>query len=423
MKAILCGEIIPVTKNRIQNGYILVDKQKIVSIHKGFDVPDGIEVIDAKNCIAFPGIIDAHCHASVFEEGIGLGLQDGNEMTDPITPHVRVLDAINPADRGLRRAISGGLTTICVAPGSANVIGGLMTTIKTHGKIVEDMIVTEKAGMKCAFGENPKRVYGNQNKMPGTRMGNLGLFREFMVKTQNYIKKWEEYQIKLDKYGIELKNYQLKLDKENDSEEEEIPPLKPIAPDRNLKYEAMVDVFNRKIPLRAHAHQANDIVSAIRLANEFDVDLVIEHCSEGHKIPDFIVKHKIPAIIGPTFGVSMKIETRYKTWKTIGQLYKKGVLVAITADHPVTPLQFQTVYAAIAHREGISEQGAYEILTINGAKILGIDNKVGSLEAGKDADIILFDGDPLDVRSTINQVYINGDLAYDKERDKAEDLF
>ncbi|RLI69372.1 amidohydrolase, partial [Candidatus Heimdallarchaeota archaeon] len=171
MKAILCGKIIPVTKEPIDNGHILIEKGKIKAVGKGFDVPKDAEIIDAKDKVAFPGLIDVHCHATVFEEEIGLGLQDGNEMTDPITPHIRVLDAINPMEKGLRRAISGGLTTLCIAPGSANVVGGQMTTIKTHGKIVDEMVLQEYAGMKCAFGENPKRVYGGLNRTPSTRMG------------------------------------------------------------------------------------------------------------------------------------------------------------------------------------------------------------------------------------------------------------
>ena len=200
MKAILCKEIITVTNDRIQNGHIIIENDKIKSIGQGFDVPSDCKIIDAKNFVAFPGIVDAHCHATIFEEEIGLELQDGNEMTDPITPQIRVLDAINPMEKGVRRAISGGVTCVCIAPGSANVVGGQMTTIKTHGKIVDNMIITEKAGMKCAFGENPKRVYGNQKKMPSTRMGNLGLFRQLMVETQNYMKKWEEYEEKREEY-------------------------------------------------------------------------------------------------------------------------------------------------------------------------------------------------------------------------------
>jgi len=415
MKAILCGKIIPVTKEPIDNGHILIEKGKIKAVGKGFDVPKDAEIIDAKDKVAFPGLIDVHCHATVFEEEIGLGLQDGNEMTDPITPHIRVLDAINPMEKGLRRAISGGLTTLCIAPGSANVVGGQMTTIKTHGKIVDEMVLQEYAGMKCAFGENPKRVYGGLNRTPSTRMGNLGLFRQLMIETQNYMNKWTAYERKLKDYKEELKEYEKKKKEGKDKDLKK--PQEPTKPDVNIKYEAMIPIFKRQVPLRAHAHQANDIVTAVRLAKEFGVKITIEHCTHGHQIIDFLVKSKIPAIVGPTFGFRTKIELKDMTWKTIGELYKAGVLVALTADHPVVPLQFQTLYAALAMREGLPRQGAYEVITINGAKILGLEKRIGSLEADKDADIVLFTGDPLDIQSKAAKVFINGEEVYDMEKE------
>ncbi|WP_371803148.1 amidohydrolase [Candidatus Lokiarchaeum ossiferum] len=417
MKVLMCDKIIPVTRKIINQGHIFIENGKITKVGEGYEVPQGAEIIDAKDMIAFPGIIDAHSHASVFEEEIGFH-QDGNESTDPITPQVRVIDAINPKDRGLRRAVSGGVTCICVAPGSANVVGGHMTTIKTHGMLLSEMIVTQKAGIKCAFGENPKRVYGAQKKMPNTRMGNLAVFRQFMVDVQNYMAKWDAYNRKMKVYLREQKENEINGDKEKPSKLSE-----PSIPERNLKYEAMIDVFQKKIPLRAHAHQANDIVTAVELAKEFDVNIIIEHCSEGHQIIDYLLKNQIPALIGPTFSHRSKIETRFKTWTTLGKLYKAGLLVGLTSDHPVSPLQFQTVYAAIAHREGLSEQGAFEVLTINGAKILGIENRVGSIEVGKDADIVLFEGHPLDTRSKISKVFINGNPVFDRLRDKDENLF
>ncbi|NHJ39157.1 MAG: amidohydrolase, partial [Asgard group archaeon] len=198
MKAIICKEIIPVTSESIKDGFILIDENgKIAKIGKSKDIPNNVEVINAKKLIAFPGLIDSHCHAGVFEESIGMGLQDGNEGTDPITPHIRALDAINPIDKGLRRALAGGMTTLCIAPGSGNVVGGQMTTIKTHGKILDEMIIQENSGMKCAFGENPKRFYGGKNVTPSTRMGSLGLFRQLLIETQNYMIKWKDYENKL----------------------------------------------------------------------------------------------------------------------------------------------------------------------------------------------------------------------------------
>lgn len=250
MKAIICKKIIPVTKNEIDNGFILMnDKGKIEKIGKEKDVPKDVEIIDAKNLVAFPGIVDPHCHATVMEESIGLGLQDGNETTDPITPFVRVLDAMNPMDKGLRRAIAGGITTICVAPGSGNVVGGQMTTIKTYGKIIDDMMLQENAGIKCAFGENPKRVYGSRNQMPSTRMGSLGLFRKLLLETQNYIEKWEEYEQQKEDYQEALNKYKQKKETQKKKK-----PKKPKKPETNIIHESMIPVMNKDVPLRAHAH-------------------------------------------------------------------------------------------------------------------------------------------------------------------------
>ncbi len=420
MKAIICKEIIPVTKESIKEGFILIDDQgKIKKIGKGKNVPKEAEIIDASNLIAFPGIIDSHCHATVFEESIGMGLQDGNEGTDPITPHIRVLDAINLADKGLRRAVAGGITTISVAPGSGNVVGGQLTTIKTAGKIVDDIIIQENSGMKCAFGENPKRAYGGMQKTPSTRMGSLGLFRQLMIETENYMSKFEDYSKKLKQYKEDLKDYQekKKIDKDKDIKK----PVEPTKPDKNIKYEAMIPVFKKQIPLRAHAHQANDIVSAIRLAREFDVNIIIDHCSEGHLILDYLIKNNVAAVIGPTMSYKSKIETRNKTWKSLGILHNAGILVALTSDHPVTHVQYQFIYAIIAHREGLSRQGAYEVLTINGAKILGLEKRIGSLEEGKDADILLLSGDPLDARTKVEKVFIDGNLVFNIA--EGEELF
>ncbi len=410
LKAIICKEIIPVTSESIKDGFILIDENgKIAKIGKSKDIPNNVEVINAKKLIAFPGLIDSHCHAGVFEESIGMGLQDGNEGTDPITPHIRALDAINPIDKGLRRALAGGMTTLCIAPGSGNVVGGQMTTIKIHGKILDEMIIQENSGMKCAFGENPKRLYGGKNVTPSTRMGSLGLFRQLLIETQNYMIKWKDYENKLKEYKKEIKEYETKKEKDNKK------PIKPVKPEKNIKYEAMVPVMKKEIPLRAHAHQANDIITAIRLANEFDLKIYVDHCSEGYLITDFLVKNKIPAIIGPTMSYKSKIETRNKTWKSIGELYNAGILVALTSDHPVTHCQYQFIYAILSHREGLSRQGAYEILTINGAKILGLEGKIGSLEEGKDADILLLNGDPLDARTKVMKVFIEGEKVFDIE--------
>jgi imidazolonepropionase-like amidohydrolase len=240
-----------------------------------------------------------------------------------------------------------------------------------------------------------------------------------MMETQNYMNKWEDYEKKLKQYKEDLKDYNKKKKENKDKELKK--PVEPPKPDKNIKYDAMIPIFEKKIPLRAHAHQENDIISAIRLAKEFDVDVTIEHCTHGHKVVEFLAKNKIPAIVGPTFGFRTKIELKEMTWKTYSILYDAGVLVALTSDHPVVPLQEQTLYAAIAHREGLSRQGAYEIITINGAKVLGLEKRIGSLEAGKDADIALWDGDPLLIHSKVQKVFIDGKEVYDLKT--TEELF
>jgi imidazolonepropionase-like amidohydrolase len=219
------------------------------------------------------------------------------------------------------------------------------------------------------------------------------------------MQKWDDYAKKLKEYKAEMKEYKTK--------EEGKKPTEPTKPDKNIKYEAMIPVLKKKVPLRAHAHQSNDIISAIRLAKEFDVNIAIDHCSEGYMILDFLIENNIPAIIGPTMSYKSKIETRNKTWSSIGKLYDAGLLVALTSDHPVTHCQYQLIYGILSHREGLSRQGTFEILTINGAKILGLENRIGSLEPGKDADIILLNGDPLDARSKVMKVFIDGEKVFD----------
>lgn len=420
MIAIKCGKIIPVTNQPIQDGIILVEDEKIKEIGPVSEVsiPEDAKVIGEPNWVAFPGIIDPHSHAGVYEEEAGLGTADGNEATDPVTPHVRALDAITPEDPGIKRALSGGVTTICVTPGSANVIGGKAVTIKTHGDFVKDMVIDYEAGIKCAFGENPKRVYGEQNQTPSTRMGNLGELRETLVETQNYMEKWKEYERKQAHYENQLEEWKEK--KEEGEATEKDRPTPPTKPEKNLMFEELSKVLRKEVPLRAHAHRKSDIMTAIRISEEFDIDFTIEHCTDGHKCVDVFKNKDIPAVVGPTLGFRSKIELRDLTWDTIGKMYKAGILVALTSDHPVLPLQFQPVYAAIATREGLPEKGAYEVLTINPAKILGIDDRVGSLEEGKDADIVLFEGEPLDARSKVMRVLVNGSMAYDRSETEGE---
>ncbi|MGI6485537.1 MAG: amidohydrolase [Thermoanaerobacterales bacterium] len=378
MYAIVGGRIYTMAGNIFDKGIILIDEGIIKYVGYDLQVPEGASIIDASGKWVFPGFIDAHTHLGLFEEAIGEIGEDGNEWTDPITPHLRALDAINPADRAFEDAIRGGITCVFTGPGSANIIGGQSVAVKTLGKVIDDMIVKSPAGLKVAFGENPKKVYGDQKKMPSTRMGNAALLREALIQAENYKNKRASAEAKGD-YA-----------------------------DKDIRMEVLCDVLEGKIPLRAHAHRADDIMTAIRIAREFNVRIVIEHCTEGHLIANDLVKAEVPAVVGPSLTSRSKWELKDLSFKTPGILADKGVKVAIMTDHPVIPVQYLPICAALAVREGMNEQDALAAITINAADIVGISERVGSLEVGKDADLVIWDGYPLDLRSKPCLVMING---------------
>lgn len=355
---------------------MLVDKGKIIAIGPTVPFEPGTEVINATGKIIMPGLIDAHCHLGIAEEIYRVEGDDTNEHTDPVTPHLRALDAINPQDQGFQDAILGGVTTVGVGPGSANVIGGEHVVIKTWGRVIDRMVLRQPAGMKVAFGENPKRIYGEQKKMPATRMGTAALLRENLVKAQNYRAK-----LSLSQNLVE----------------------------RDLKMEALVKVLNREMPLRAHAHRADDILTAIRIAEEFAVDLIIEHCTEGHLIVEELGHRRLSCIIGPTLTTRAKVELKERTFKTPGVLASAGIPVALMTDHPVIPVQYLSLCAALAVKEGMDEDSAMRAITIDAARILGVADRIGSLEPGKDADFIILSGPLFDVRSRVEAVFINGE--------------
>lgn len=386
MLAIKNGKIYTMAGTIIDSGTILVDENKITAIGTDVEIPEGAQVIDAAGKVIMPGIIDAHSHIGIFEEGMGFEGADGNEMTNPSTPHLRALDAINPMDVAFKEAYEGGITSVVSGPGSANVIGGLGLAMKTYGKVIDDMVMLDPAGLKCAFGENPKRVYSGQKKTPSTRMGTAAVMREELLKAQNYLSKLEKA--------------------ENDPDK---------APDRDLKMEAIVKVLKKEIPLRAHAHRADDIVTALRIAEEFDVDITIEHCSEGHLIADFLAKKGVDVVIGPTLSSKSKIELQNLTFDTGRVLYEAGVKFAIMTDHPVIPQQHLPLCAALAHKAGLPEEEALKAITINAAEIIGIGDRVGSLEVGKDADIIILSGHLFDYKTVVEKTIINGEVIYDRK--------
>jgi len=383
MLAIVNGKIYTMSGSILDKGTVIIDGGKISDVGENLAPPKGAEVVDAAGKFVFPGFIDAHSHVGIFEEAVGEIGEDGNEWTDPVTPQLRAIDAVNPADRAFQDAVRGGITCVFTGPGSANVIGGQSVALKTFGKVIDRMVVKAPAGLKVAFGENPKKVYGEQKKMPSTRMGTAALLRETLVKASNYKKKMEK----------DIKD-----------------PDKVV--ERDLKMEVLCDVLDGKLPLRAHAHRADDILTAIRIAREFGVDIVIEHCTEGHLIADELAEAKVPAVVGPSLTSRSKVELKDLSFNTPGILANRGVKVALMTDHPVIPIQYLPVCAALAVKEGMKEQDALKAITINAAEIIGIAGRVGSLEKGKDADVVIWDGHPLDIKSRPLKVYIDGRIAY-----------
>lgn len=338
-------------------------------------------ILDATNRWVLPGFIDAHCHVGIGEEIYQGEGDDVNEMTDPLTPQLRVLDGVNPEDLAFRDAALAGVTALFTCPGSANVIGGTGAVLKTAGRVVDEMVVREPAGLKVAFGENPKMVYAEQKKMPMTRMGTAALLRQALVDGKTYLEKKEQGKEDPDKL-----------------------------PDFDFGLENIALVLEKKIPLRAHAHRSDDIMTAIRIAREFDVDLVLDHCTEGHKIADILAGYPYSAAVGPSLISRAKVELKDKTFRTPGALAKHGVRVAIVTDHNVIPIEYLPLCAALAVRNGMSEEDALKAVTIWPAEILGVDASIGSLVSGKDADLVLWTNRPLSWDAAAETVIINGVL-------------
>ncbi len=370
MKALTNGKVVPITSDEFE-GTVLIENGKIIDFGPDIDIPDTAEIIDVDGKTIIPGFIDAHCHVGICEEGEGWEGDDTNEIYDPITPHLRALDGINPYDIALKEAVEAGVTTINVGPGSANPIGGMFAVIKTAGSsVVDDLIVKEPAGLKMATGENPKRLYKEQKKVPSTRMSTAGLIRKTLFETQEYMKDDEK---------------------------------------KDFKFEAIKPLLKQELPGRIHAHRADDIVSAIRISEEFGFDLVLEHCTDGHKVADYIADRNIPVVYGPGMASKSKRENSERSFKTPGILSKKGVKVALMTDSPVVPIKYLALMAAFAVREGMEKEEALKAITINAAEICGIDDRVGSIEKGKDADLLVVDGGPLEIKSTIDKVFIDGE--------------
>ncbi len=364
-------------------GDILVEDGKIKAIRKhmeeghSMEVPAGAEIVDAEGLQVYPGFVEAHGHIGLDGYGIGYEGMDYNELNDIISPQMRGIDGVKPMDPALPKAAAAGVTCVCVGPGSANVLGGTFTTIKTVGKRVDDMVVRDGVAMKCAFGENPKRVY--RDKKDSSRMTTAALLRETLFKAKEYMEKKEAAGDDISK-----------------------------RPAFDMKLEALLPVMRKEIPLKAHAHAAEDLFTALRIAREFDLKITLEHVTEGHLIVEELAKENVPLAVGPTLTNASKFELRNKSWTTPGVLAAAGCQVSIITDSPVIPQEYLPLCAGLAVQAGMDSLAALQAITINPAKHAGIADRVGSLEVGKDADMVITDGCPFEVSTKVKHVFIDG---------------
>ena len=377
------GYIKPMVGEDIENGCVLIGNDgKIAAVGKELEAPEGCTVIDAEGRLVTPGCVDAHCHIGLDNEGMGWEGHDYNEIVEPLTPHLRAIDSINPMDEAFGLALAGGVTSACTGPGSANVVGGTFVAIKLSGKRVDNMIIKNPLAMKCAFGENPKRCYGQgMKKSPSTRMATAALLRELLFKARNYM---------------------------NDKDAGKNPAF-------DMKLEAMLPVMRGEIPLKAHAHRADDILTSIRIAKEFGVKLTLDHCTDGALIADELALEGYSAFVGPSLGSKTKIELQNKSFTTPAVLHEAGVPISIITDAPVIPLQYLPMCAGLAVNAGLSEEAAWRAITINPAVQTGIGDRVGSLEAGKDGDVVIWTANPLTTLGAQSYTTIvDGKIVYQK---------
>ena len=383
MKMIKNARILTGTGAEYENGVIVFDKKiKFVGKHYDGAVDD---IIDGSGLVVTPGLIDAHSHMGLFGDALGFEGADANEDSDPITPHLRAIDGINPQDRAFSDARRAGVTTVVTGPGSANPIGGQFAAIKTSGVCVDDMIIKAPCAMKMALGENPKTVYNDKSQTPTTRMGTLALIRETLFKAVNYRDDWEKYN--------------------SDPQEEDKPEF-------DMKLEAMLPVINREIPVKVHAHRADDICSAIRLAKEFGFDVTIEHCSDGAIVSDILKRDNIDVNLGPTLTDRSKPELKNLSFDTYALLSNIGLSVSIITDHPEITVENLPLCAALAVSNGMNEADALMAITHNAASNCRIDSRVGELAVGKDADIAVFSAPPTAFDSKCVMTFIDGECVF-----------
>lgn len=380
--AITNGYVVPVDGDPIDGGVVLMDGGKIVAVGSDVEVPADAQVVDAAGAWVLPGFIDAHAHLGVHEDGEGWSGDDTNEMTDANGARFRALDGIDPYEPGFDDALSGGVTSVVIKPGSGNPVGGRTVGVKTWGRTIVDMTFAEDVSVKSALGENPKRVYGEKDKTPSTRLGVAATLREAFTKARNYV-------AQRDHAAAEGKPF-----------------------DVDLTMETLVRVLDGELYWDQHTHRADDIVTAVRLAEEFGYKLVVNHGTEGHLIADFLAEHDVPVILGPLFTSRAKVELRNRSMRAAGIMARAGVKLAITTDHPVVPIHFLVYQAALAVKDGLDRETALRALTLHPAEMLGLGERIGALKPGMDADVAVWSGDPLDVMSRARRVFVRGRDVY-----------
>ncbi|NIV29676.1 MAG: amidohydrolase family protein [Anaerolineae bacterium] len=377
MLAITNGRLLTITLGIIEEGTILIDGGRFLAVGQDLDVPQGARVIDAAGCHVYPGLVDAHTHHGVYAEISGPEGADGNEMTDPITPHVRALDSLDWYDPGFDNSVANGVTTVNVLPGSGNVIGGQGVAVKTWGARPSERVLLQPSGVKMALGENPKRVYGGKKKTPATRLGNAAKMREAFVQARTYRQK-----------------------RGRDEGE------------RDLRWEILADVLEGKLPARCHAHRADDILTALRISREFGFRLTIEHCTEGYYVAGELAAAGVMCTLGPLLTGKSKQELKDRSLEAAPALERAGVVFGFTTDHPVIPSYSLPLCAAYAVGAGMSREGALRALTLDPARVIGLEHRIGSLDAGKDADCLIADGDILDPRTRVLTTIVDGQVAW-----------
>lgn len=386
MKKIKNATIYTMTGEIINNGTVIYDNI-IRYVGKDTDAFEVSEEIDAQNLYLLPGLIDAHCHVGMFEDSLGFEGDDGNEETDPITPQLRAIDAVNPFDRSFSDALSAGVTTVVTGPGSANPISGQFAAIKTHGICIDDMVLKAPVAMKFSLGENPKSVYHSKSQTPSTRMGTIALIRETLFRAKEYMQALEEFN--------------------NNPEEND-------KPDFDIKLEALIPVLNAEIPVKIHAHRADDICSAIRIGKEFNLKITIEHCTDGESVAEILKREQVPVMLGPTLCDRSKPELKNLSFSIYKTLSDMGIPSAIITDHPEITIENLPLCAALAKANGMKEEYALSGITLTAAKNCGIDNRIGSIEIGKDADFALFDALPCEFGAKALKTIINGKIVYER---------